>query len=962
MSVFIPTTVIGIGTSGSKTVEWLSRLLYQEFGRDVPPIIRLVTLDTAREGSSRDDLTHAVEQLPIAVPQVNAAWEELNRMLSIERWFGAEAMRRVENTKTDAGAGGVRAIGRMCLWYNWKDTLFANRIEEIAKEPFSEENRTQAAKLLTRKLNVEAVHPSKPAEISGATDYISESEHHIYIVGSATGGTASGSLIDVAHAAAAKSVRGILPKVIILLTLPPETMTGNEGVGVNAAAALIDVIEMLLDPATIRKTVERYPDNQTPVSLTKPPATAVYLLGPSAPGSHGSEIVFECSSAKEIQDGLAMIGAYWLYLCLFGFGSDLSAREADYDERIDTGGDTKEYPDRRPSLRCFSLSGAARPVWLLAELVTRRMLEAFIPQWAGGEGGSISATHQAEWVREGRDWLDTQLDNQIEKLTRTLATEAGKQAASNGRPTAEDLPVTQAALANLRTLHATASGSAQENGAQLAQLAREKIAQYCNANFSLMAAQKFLEGVNDALEARRREWTDQGVDCSGRIPSPEGSDVLLQTVASGYVPSPPWWIGGPNKRELALEVNTDLCAWMAAYHVAPSVFGTAGTPGSPSVLGTVEELKRSVDRRRQALRVLQAKWQEREDAIVNLDALARGTVSLVWFHDGDRPAEAADRVRNQLIGDHGSQAEAELKSALGKLWEFLEMPVGGQVQHLLEEWTSGVIMLKVAKIVNVVPLHESTAAMIQPHLLLALNRFATSRRYFGPLSGVDVGAPLASYHMTRARDSAAGYTKIPGHPSLCGNLDLKYVEAFGFTLYDLDPFREWLPRLLSSPNVLEERDPYGGIRRYVQRLSETLLGFVRDILVTWDVSQQNPLPVGIWSELDQETPPFLKLVQDGATTSILIDLGTAPPLSLALDSSHAVALLSDNPGLVAELMRRISAGLRMSNRTKLRQRWDEVREALARLDSTRSLDLAGPLAFDYGINNRVGGLGHLVND
>lgn len=919
MAVFVPTTIIGVGTSGCITVAWLSRLLYQEFGNHVPEFIRLAVMDTEVKGLNREYHAEPITLGPLNVNSIEAAWHNLDTENHVSKWFAAAERRRVSAIKTDFGAGNERAVGRLCFWSNLQRSIFANAPDQGANQPYSSANRQAAATHLSNSLGV-IVHPSRAAtEDQPNAHYIDDSQHHYYIVGSATGGTASGSIIDVAQLAASTSTP---TKVVILLTLPPETLQSAEGLGNNAAATLIDVWDMVLRPGNIAETVERYPNGQEPTARARFPAQAVYLLGPSAPGSRGSEMLFTCKTGQDIQEGLAMTSAYWLYASLFGMGAELHGRIEDYNKRLDDLADGKAWPPNRTThLRAFALGGVARPTWLLAELVTKRLLERQIKQWT-----TCTEAHRIdEWKRRGRIWMTSQIDTELLELGKAIESRDTAAGRVPGRETGADLPLQQLFEHDTQGRTAFAVARAAESIAKLSALLVTELNSVINKERSLYAGQCFLEGVDQALNDRQAFWETMEIDCSGRPASANGASVLLDRRLAGYDPRPPVWFGGPSRNEVLRETWTDLSSWLAAYFLAPSLFSEAGVP--IPIRSLISRERATLSTHRTTLESLRESWEARERTIENINSNARGTISLVWFKEGDIPAAAADRVLSKL--DMNSNIAADLNEAIGTdLAAFLAMQHLDQTKHLLKVWTGGVVLKETSKVVQEVPLATSRAAQEPVRTLLALNPKYASRKYFRPLGSAQGGAlgqfadPLAKYHITREANPTAGYSPVGGHLELLRNLDLKYEEAVGFTLYDIDHFRTWLGRLLKTPSVLGSADPYHGVGRYLAEYVSIVGGFIRDMLVNWDSTGQTP--TGLWPALQLSAPP---LIQVAAGDVILLIGGNQKSVWRDWDTSRC--WLQQNPAQFQQVIDSLRAALNTTDRDMRNQRWVDAESITA---------------------------------
>jgi len=947
MATFVPTTIIGLGTSGCRTISWLSRLLYQEFGSEVPPFIRLVALDTAKDSLVAEHFSSAIEARPINLQApIDVTWHTLKDH-GIEQWFSASARQRVQRIDASKGAGNVRAVGRMCLWSHLPQSIFSNRADEDGKHPYALAKRNAAAAMLSAKLGVPVLPEEPDPTRPGSGHYIRHTEHQYYIIGSATGGTASGSIVDLAHMAASMHVNGNAPTVVVLLTLPPESLQGADGLGVNVAAALIDIADLVLRPASVSDTVREYPNGRRPTARAESPASAVYLLGPSAPGSKGAQMVFTCQQSGDVQEGLAMISAYWLYASLFGMGAHLHLSIADYQQRLNNLGDKRTWPENKATLRSFALGGAARPTWLLAELVTRRLLEQQTLRWTTAEASRSDA-----WLRGGREWMNGQIDKELSDFAVAVSRREAETQSTSERKSGAHQRVQEVYHADLVARHTFALGRAREGASMLRDVVMRQVDTVIDENYSLLAGQRFLDGVVNALEERAADWQLLDVDCSGRDASVDGASDIIDKRLRGYESPPPTWLGGPSRTETLREALRDLASWLAAFYLAPQIFAPGSTSTGRSVRADTAARVIDLNAAKSGLERLQVAWERRELTITNVDTNARGTIALVWYDEGDKPAEAADKVTARIVAEGG--IDAVLRSALPELSRFVKLTSSGQQeQELLERWTGAVVLPRTRSIVRDVSLADTMAAKAEVRTLLCLNRNFASRKYFSPIAGNEFELPPKSYHITGTYRKSR-YELVEGSSDLLRDLDLKYEEAVGFTLFDVEHFRTWLGRLLRSPGVLDENDPYKGIRRYLAQYVETTVRLVRDLLVDWNT--ESLLPERFWSELRIPTNSVLQLK---ANEDVLIRID-GQTLSVGLSWREACAHLCENPARFQMLVEELQQTLKTISLDTLQARWAEIEPVLASRYPNETLDI-GRLAIQYGVRSPTGDVAHLFS-
>ena len=241
LTVFRPTVVIGLGGTGYGVLLKLKQRLVEIYGK-VPPVIKLLSIDTTENEQNRESTSQGVSvsldpselyQISITNPS------NIVRNKNIQEWWPPQVN---ANLGIERGAGQVRARGRLGLFAKSAD-IFALINQAIANVRDLRNSRQsfQDELLVSNTGGVE-----------------------VFIVGSIAGGTGSGTFLDIAFMARNGdpqiSITGILALPRVFANKPITEMVKS-----NAYGALKE-IEHFWQPQTTeidyglrQLTIERSP-------------------------------------------------------------------------------------------------------------------------------------------------------------------------------------------------------------------------------------------------------------------------------------------------------------------------------------------------------------------------------------------------------------------------------------------------------------------------------------------------------------------------------------------------------------------------------------------------------------------------------------------------------------------------------------------------------------------------------
>jgi hypothetical protein len=207
-----PTLIIGIGTSGLLTLEYVQRFYYETFKKNKPDHVEYLYIETNKDNQV------GVTPLPNEIRRVYVSLGEMEKMVSNLRKEGCGEWLPPSNELVNSGlgAGGIRSCGRLALWgRNSEGDNFKNVVDEINNAYGRIASHT-----------VEGAEKAKPT---------------VFITGSLTGGTGSGIFIDMGYL-----MRHLIKDIkelfgLFLLPSKPASIRGFEVLYANSYGALRDL-------------------------------------------------------------------------------------------------------------------------------------------------------------------------------------------------------------------------------------------------------------------------------------------------------------------------------------------------------------------------------------------------------------------------------------------------------------------------------------------------------------------------------------------------------------------------------------------------------------------------------------------------------------------------------------------------------------------------------------------------
>lgn len=269
-----PTLIIGLGGTGSLALQYVKRKIrnrlkaYKTDGRPLPrtiPFIEYLVLDTTPQEEVLDGLFVPDEYLNIGRVNVSRIINDLEHDLdySIQKWFP----RSLDPGQIDSGAGGVRAIGRLCFFINQA------RIEStIRQKVVSITNYEKIAKFLNENLKGMWIDEGSTIDV--------------HIISSLCGGTGSACLLDTSYLV--KHIINDGPKQMANSTahlITSEPFEGEPGIGRTSREYIhsnfvvtLSEVEHFTKKDSLRIWDVEYRGG-TKVSSKEKPFSVTYLLG-----------------------------------------------------------------------------------------------------------------------------------------------------------------------------------------------------------------------------------------------------------------------------------------------------------------------------------------------------------------------------------------------------------------------------------------------------------------------------------------------------------------------------------------------------------------------------------------------------------------------------------------------------------------------------------------------------------
>jgi hypothetical protein len=209
-----PTIIIGIGTSGLKTLENVQRFYYETFEMNKPANVEYIYIETNESNyPAETPIGNSINRVYLSTENAAAMIEEINSSCNSPAWLPVAK----DVAKAGYGAGGVRSCGRLALWGKTQlDDNFKNVIDAI----------NNAHRNVMHISNSEESKGTKPA---------------VFVTGTLIGGTGSGIFIDIAYL-----VRHLIQDIkdlfgLFLLPKEPTVLRGFETMYANGYGAIKDL-------------------------------------------------------------------------------------------------------------------------------------------------------------------------------------------------------------------------------------------------------------------------------------------------------------------------------------------------------------------------------------------------------------------------------------------------------------------------------------------------------------------------------------------------------------------------------------------------------------------------------------------------------------------------------------------------------------------------------------------------
>ena len=198
-----PTLFVGLGTTGTKILKDLRRLLFEEYGHAGLPVFRFISIETDGDEKGEDtelQLTNQIQDYE-RITVVNATIESTSPIQHkltpshprhdrhLAEWLNPELL-KVETHSFETGAKNIRMAGRLCLWENWHE--MKQKVTAARDAIIAQDTTDKTREMLAR------YYQSKGRQLPQGR-LIDDDAINAYIVGSLCGGSCSGMLTDVAY-------------------------------------------------------------------------------------------------------------------------------------------------------------------------------------------------------------------------------------------------------------------------------------------------------------------------------------------------------------------------------------------------------------------------------------------------------------------------------------------------------------------------------------------------------------------------------------------------------------------------------------------------------------------------------------------------------------------------------------------------------------------------------------------
>jgi len=346
-----PKVIIGCGTSGAKIIDKLQQRMYSVFGKNTLDIFKFISIETdwryVPEGTPMGTNTYLIKIESGGGPGFENLSDLLNRITQIRGgsqpdWIDPELAQNLR--AMGEGAGNVRVAGRLLFWSKMQDIYDAiqTALQEITTQTAINQSTNDLRRILGGQQFL--IHDDSPMAI---------------ICGTATGGTFSGSFIDLGYLC--QEALGIpepqYHRVYGYLLLPPKDLKNKPYIlRSNAYGALVEWDYLAKENPHFR---EQWPIQNGRIDRRCPPYGYIFLVSQEY-NSHPVQI-----SSLE---GLYQLVAFKIFLDLMGVESkraaeiiNIVAQENQQEARLREGTSDKFT---------FGLAAIDYPKYQIAEYVS----------------------------------------------------------------------------------------------------------------------------------------------------------------------------------------------------------------------------------------------------------------------------------------------------------------------------------------------------------------------------------------------------------------------------------------------------------------------------------------------------------------------------------------------------------------------------------------------------------------
>lgn len=230
----VKTIIVGIGTEGYKACELVVQRLESQFGSlDRVPWIRFIVLDT--ENQSVKKLGRAGLASHIGLDA--STWTDVNRnpstydaSIELTTWANHD-LKRFGSMGPHNGANNNRSLGRLCFLYPDNFVQFCDNLDEAAGA-LSDLTEPKASMAHGNSVTFEKVGPKHGPK---------KDMFNVFVIGTSTGGTGSGCMIDVGYALRTSPALKDKAEVIGIASIPAENYAKDGVHWANAYAFLTEL-------------------------------------------------------------------------------------------------------------------------------------------------------------------------------------------------------------------------------------------------------------------------------------------------------------------------------------------------------------------------------------------------------------------------------------------------------------------------------------------------------------------------------------------------------------------------------------------------------------------------------------------------------------------------------------------------------------------------------------------------